>query len=73
MNQSMTGSQWILRMDTEAKTIWPLSVTWITGWGAASASLRITPNDGITADMLGYSTAVQRDPENLEEWATGSS
>lgn len=50
MIQSMTSSQWILRMNTEANTIQPLSVTWITGWGAAS--LRMPLNDGRTVDML---------------------
>lgn len=50
MIQSMTSSRWILRMNTEANTIQPLSVTWITGWGAAR--LRMPPNDGRTVDML---------------------
>lgn len=54
-------------MNTEANIIQPLSVTWITGWDSASASLRMTPNDGRRVDKLDCSTARQRDLENLEE------
>ena len=69
MIQSMTSSQWILRMNTKDNTMQPLSVTWITGCSAASASLRMTPNDGRTVDTLDCSTARQRDLENLKERA----
>lgn len=69
MIQSMTRSQRILRMNTEDNTIQLLSVTWIIGWSAASASLSMTANDG-RRFMLDCSTARQRDLENLEGWAS---
>jgi len=58
-----------MRMNTEASTIQLLSVTWITDWDAASASMRMTPNDWRTVDVLGCSIARQRDLKNSEEWA----